>query len=103
MAEALAAYRERLEVRFGARLRFARVFGSWARGDAGPSSDIDVAVVVEELSRDEWRQAISDAVDVELERDIAFSPFVVSGERFDQLVARERQVARDVLDEGRPI
>jgi predicted nucleotidyltransferase len=101
--EALARYRELLETRFGERLRLVRLFGSWARGDADASSDIDVAVVVEELSRDEWRDAINLSVDVEAETAVVLAPFVVSGSRFDHLLSRERRIARDVLEEGRAV
>lgn len=97
---AIAAYAKRLSSRFGGRLRFIRLFGSWARGEAGEDSDVDVAVVIEGLTRDEWRDAVSDAVDVELETGATLSPFVVSGEHFDLLVRRERLIARDILDEG---
>lgn len=34
-------------------------FGSWARGDAQPDSDLDICVVVETLDRSIW-DAISD-------------------------------------------
>ena len=39
-----------------------RVFGSWARGEAQAVSDLDVAVVVEHLTRGAWAEAIDDAV-----------------------------------------
>ena len=93
-------YAKRLSVRFDRRLRLVRLFGSWARGEAGEDSDVDVAVVIEGLTRDEWRDAVSDAVDVELETGATLSPFVVSGEHFDLLVRRELTIARDILEEG---
>jgi predicted nucleotidyltransferase len=96
----IAAYAKRLASRFGGRLRFVRLFGSWARGEAGEDSDVDVAVVVEGLTRDEWRDAVSDAVDVELEGGVTLSPYVVPSEHFDLLVRRERLIARDILEEG---
>jgi predicted nucleotidyltransferase len=97
---AVATYAKRLSSRFDGRLRFVRLFGSWARHEASEDSDVDVAAVVEGLTRDEWREAVSDAVDVELETGALLSPFVVSGEHFDLLVRRERLIARDILEEG---
>jgi predicted nucleotidyltransferase len=99
----LGDYARRLESRFGVRLRHARLFGSWARGQARSDSDIDVAVVIDGLSRAEWALAINDAVDVEAATGLALTPFVLSGERFDHLVARERRIARDILEEGLPL
>jgi predicted nucleotidyltransferase len=97
---AIATYAKRLSSRFGNRLRFVRLFGSWARSEAGEDSDVDVAVVVDGLTCDEWRDAVSDAVDVELETGATLSPFVVASDHFDLLVRRERRIARDILEEG---
>ncbi len=98
--QAVRAYEARLRDRFGARLRRYRVFGSHARGEAGPASDLDVAVVIDGLSRDEWRAAIGDAAEVEYEAELLLSPFVVSSEHFDEMVRRELAIARAVLYEG---
>ncbi|MGO9833396.1 MAG: nucleotidyltransferase family protein [Polyangiaceae bacterium] len=102
LRDALAAYTERLSALFPGRVRFVRLFGSWARGEAREESDVDVAVVVEGLARDEWRTAVAEAVDVELACGVTLSPFVVSGEHFDLLVRRERRIAADILEEGIP-
>jgi predicted nucleotidyltransferase len=37
----LAELRQRLQAHYGARLAYLVLFGSQARGDAGPGSDID--------------------------------------------------------------
>lgn len=102
LREALRAYAARLSERFGARLRLVRLFGSWARGEANEDSDVDVAVVVEGLSRDDFCRAVDDAVEVELSHEVTLSPFVVSGEHFDLLRARERRIAADIEREGIP-
>ena len=77
---AVATYAKRLSSRFDRRVRFVRLVGSWARHEAGEDTDVDVAAVIEGLTRDEWRDAVSDAVEVELETGALLSPFVVSGE-----------------------
>ena len=96
----LRAYAEKLRARFPGRLRIVRLFGSWARGEAHEASDVDVAVVVEGLTRDEWRDAVALAVEIELGGGATLSPYVVSGEHFDLLVRRERRIAADILREG---
>lgn len=100
LRSALSVYAGRLSSRFHERLRFVRLFGSWARSEAAEDSDVDVAAVVEGLTRDDWRDAVSDAVEVELETGVPLSPFVVSGSHFDLLVRRERLIARDILGQG---
>lgn len=77
-----------------------RLFGSWARGQAREGSDIDLAAVIDGLTRDEWREAIDIATQDELETGVYFSPYLVSGEHFDELCRRERRIAADILAEG---
>src|SRR6266545_1449742 len=103
LRSALDKYAGRLEQRFGARLRHVRLFGSWARGEAGPDSDVDVAVVVDDLSRAEWMLALDDACEVGDEAEVALTPFVLSSSRFELLLARERRIASDILTEGIPL
>ena len=101
--DSLDDYSARLRRRFGDRVRFVRLFGSWARGEATADSDIDVAAVIEGLTRDEWRAALSLAAEVELDGGEPLSVFAVSGERFDELLSRERRIAQDILAEGVPL
>ncbi len=65
---ALREFVERATSRVAERIRSITLFGSWARGSAGPGSDIDVFVVVDR--RDPaLTGAIHDAaLDVDLER-----------------------------------
>lgn len=98
--KALVAYRAALEARFG-RDRVVRVclFGSWARGEATEHSDIDVAAVIEGLTADEWRLAVADAADVELQIGLCISPLVLSSERFEAL-KRGGGIAQQIEREG---
>jgi len=57
-AEVLRFFADRLRQRLGGHLRELVLFGSRARGDAGPESDYDCLVVVDETSRD-----VNEAVD----------------------------------------
>jgi predicted nucleotidyltransferase len=61
--EILKEARKALEARYGARLKDLVLFGSMARGDATPDSDIDLLVVLEgpvDLGRD--TRGVIDAV-----------------------------------------
>jgi type I restriction enzyme S subunit len=100
--EALSEYAQHLSTRFHRRLRFVRLFGSWARGEAREDSDIDVAVVIDGLTHGEWEEAVGDAVQQELAHGVTLSAYVISGEHFDLLLRRERRIVRDILEEGVP-
>jgi hypothetical protein len=72
-------------------------------GDHDRDSDIDVAVIVEGLTRG-LKERIFDAVaDVELEHDRPVSLFVFSRLDFDTLLKRERRIALDIRPEGIPL
>lgn len=97
---ALAALAVRLRADFGARLRLVRLFGSWARGDASADSDLDVAVVIDDLDRTEWRQVIDVAADLEVAHDVVLGPYVVSTEHWAALNERGRALAAAISSEG---
>ena len=78
IGEALDGYARRLRARFGPRLERVVLFGSWSRGQARLDSDIDVAVIVAGLTRDEWRDAIDDACAVEADTGVILAPLVMS-------------------------
>ncbi|MGH7964371.1 MAG: nucleotidyltransferase domain-containing protein [Candidatus Binatia bacterium] len=82
----LAELRRRFEALYGERLARLILFGSQARGDAEPGSDIDVLVVLkgpvspcEEIAR-----TINDVAGLSLEHDEVISCFFVSDEQFKQ-------------------
>lgn len=97
---ALDDFARRLRGRFGTRLRHVRLFGSWARGTASADSDLDVAVVIDDLDRVEWHAAIDDAADVELAHDVVLGPYVVSTSHFDELTRRGRELANAIARDG---
>lgn len=97
--QALQAYRSALGVRFGPRLRQVCLFGSWARGQATELSDIDIAVVIDGLSADDWKAAYAEAANVELSTGLPLSPLVMSTERFDHLL-RTGGIAREIARDG---
>ncbi len=59
-----AAVAEELRELYGERLKQVLLFGSWARGDAHPESDIDLLVVLDRVeSRSEERARMDDILD----------------------------------------
>ena len=103
VAASLQRFRAALADRFAARLRRVVLFGSHARGDAHEESDVDVLVVVDELSDVERREVIDLAYDADA-ADRAhwagLSPLGLSTQRFDEMRDRELLIVRDLEREG---
>jgi uncharacterized protein len=100
---ALDRFKQALTVRFGARLREFTLFGSYARGDAHEDSDVDVLVIVEDLTEDERRDVMDLAYDADAadrEAWVGLSPLPYSEVQVADLRARERLLLRDIDREG---
>ena len=71
----LPEYRRRLEAMYGARLERLVLFGSQARGEARPDSDIDVLIVLsgplDDWAETERTSAATSEVSMEFETDIS--------------------------------
>ena len=80
----LAELRQHLDALYGSRLVHVVLFGSQARGDAGPRSDIDVMVVLkgpfqahEEIARTSILMG-----DISLRHNVVLSRIFISSDRF---------------------
>jgi predicted nucleotidyltransferase len=98
--DAVLDLRERLATRFGARRQVLRVFGSYARGEAGPESDVDVLVVVDGLLERERREVFDLAEDVFFERLVHLSPLALSDREYRTLREREYLIVREIDRDG---
>jgi uncharacterized protein len=80
----LSLLRVRLEALYGDRLVGLVLFGSQARGDASPGSDIDVMVVVRGVvdAGAEIRRVGPITAALSLEHDVVLSCVFVSSERY---------------------
>lgn len=76
------------------------LYGSKARGDDTPSSDIDLAIIVKGLTRELKNKILDNVADVELEYLTPLSTFVISETDFEFLKKRERRIALDIENEG---
>jgi predicted nucleotidyltransferase len=87
--------------RFGDLLIEARLFGSKARGDSDPESDIDVWLLFErDLAMAERRELTRLAVDLELAHDVVVQTIVDARWRWDMLAYRRSGFALAVEAEG---
>ncbi len=82
---ALKNFKTFLKQILGKQLIELKLFGSKARGDDRPNSDLDVLIIV---ATEDWhiRDKVYDvATDVLLQMDVCISPKVISKSRFVQL------------------
>jgi uncharacterized protein len=99
----LEAYAARLRAIFGERLRELRLFGSYARGEAGEDSDIDVLVLVDGLTDLEIGVAAGEVAYIAIETGLPLAPLPMSTDRLELLRRSERLLARDLDEEGIPL
>jgi predicted nucleotidyltransferase len=86
---------------FGERVKAIWLYGSAARGDWAAESDIDVLVLLDrEVAGDiEWLVATAYRIGL-AERHLLLQPGMLTQGEFDELTARERRFACDILREG---
>jgi len=82
---ALTQFKSELKRVLSVQLIEMKLFGSKARGDDRPDSDMDVLVIV---ASDDWhiRDTVYDvATDILLQTDLCISPKVIGKDKFDRL------------------
>jgi len=82
---ASAEYTHRLLTRAGPRVQGIVLFGSKARGEAGPDSDLDVLVIVDRDDLQVDRLAMMTAARVSLEYDTLINTHIVTAERWAEM------------------
>jgi predicted nucleotidyltransferase len=99
-SEALREFAARIRAALGANLRDLRLFGSKARGDARPDSDLDVLVVVAGDRVGAEDRAIDIAFDINVASDLYIYPRVVTAESLADPVWRTTLFVQTVTREG---
>ena len=84
----------------GPRLRHVFVFGSWAWGTPHAESDIDVCLVVDNLSHAEWSRLFDVSTYLGLENNVLISPLIWSTADLEQRLAHELTLAEDIFHRG---
>jgi predicted nucleotidyltransferase len=100
VAKALKQLRAALEARFGGCLLRLRLFGSYARGEANEDSDVDVFVLLDEVSKEDYRAVVDLAAGVTADCLLQISPLVFSVARYEEWKRGERAIVLDIEREG---
>lgn len=105
VAAALDRFRELVRSRFGDRLREMTVFGSRARGDAHEDSDVDLLVVVDQLSESERGEVFDLAWSAAMagEEYVVLAPIPYSTERAAESRRLEKRLMREIDIHGIPL
>ena len=98
---ALELLADALRQRYGTPLWRVSLFGSKARGDDHPSSDIDVLVVLREPVAENARDTVSAAAyDVLEQSGVYISTVVVSDREFERPTGQLRWLVSSVQEDG---
>ncbi|MBI5485938.1 MAG: nucleotidyltransferase domain-containing protein [Deltaproteobacteria bacterium] len=103
----LDRFRIRVREAFGRELLDLRLFGSRARGEGHPESDLDVLVVLQTRDGDRWDRVLDLENEIFVEDGYPLqgqiSPRVLSRAQWKFLVDRERLLAREIQAQGIPL
>ena len=100
---AVTKFAELLHQHFPERIRQIALFGSKARGDSRPWSDIDLLIVTDSENW-QFQHAISTlAARVSLEYDVLIGPRVIGQERWERMKQRRFGLYQNIAAEGIPL
>lgn len=100
---AIQVFSYRLHERLPGEILQVMLFGSKARGDTGPGSDIDILIVVREESWPLRADVSTLAADVSLEYDVLIGPRVIGQERWERMKRHRSGLYRNIMAEGIPL
>jgi predicted nucleotidyltransferase len=102
IALALERFGGAVRARFAGRVQQIVLFGSFARGDAHEESDVDVLVVIDDLTDQERVRVIGLAYEVDslLDDFVGLSALVYSTEQAARMRTGGRRLFRDIDSEG---
>lgn len=100
---AIQVFSDRLVERFPGDILEVTLFGSKARGDSGPWSDIDILITVRHENWSLRREISTLAADVSLEYDVLLGPRVIGQERWERMKEYRFGLYKSIIDEGIPL
>ena len=100
---AVSAFLQALQEHLGAQFVQAYLFGSKARGDGHPASDIDILITVKEENWPLRAQVSTLAADVSLDYSVLIGPRVIGLERWTRMQEAGFGLYKNVIAEGVPL
>lgn len=101
--KAVEEIKERITFLLGRELKLFYLFGSKARGDFDNESDVDLAIIIEGLTRVTKNKVFEIVAEAETKYTVAISSLVLSMKDFQELKEHERRIALDIESEGIPL
>jgi hypothetical protein len=92
--------RRRLQALLGENLLEVRLYGSWARGQAAPDSDVDLAVIVRRVDLETWQRVQEQTARLSLEHDLVLSVNLLSQQEWEELKRLRTVYAQQLEKEG---
>ncbi len=96
----LHRFRDAVAKRFGERLVEVRLFGSQARATAICESDVDILVLLKQLTWEDKREILNLAGDLFAETNLLLSPTVMDHAQFQDWRKQERALVMSIEREG---
>jgi predicted nucleotidyltransferase len=99
--EIVRAFSDELVKRAGDEIEAIIWYGSTARGEGTPDSDIDVAVVLRNQENDRMRRlALDISAELSLDHDCLLVPFLISSARYQEMKQIGRLLVRNIEKDG---
>jgi len=97
---AVEDFRAKLTSLLGPRVKNLLLFGSKARGDFNPDSDIDIFILVDRSDREARKIIASLTTEILLKHSILLSPKIIEESHFKFLKHLDTAFARNIEREG---
>lgn len=101
--QAACALASRVRDDLGVRVESIRLFGSYARAAAHEDSDVDVCIVIRDVTWGERAAILNHAADLALAHDIDLSPTVLDATTYELWRHQDRPLVRDIARDGIPL
>lgn len=101
--QAIKTFTDRLHEHLPGTILQVMLFGSKARGDSQPWSDIDILIIAKEESWPLRGEISTLAADVSLEYDVLIGPRVIGQERWERMKQHHFSLYQNVAAEGIPL
>ena len=101
--EGIEALAETLLAEFGAHVSAIWLFGSKSRGESFPDSDIDLLVIIQQLTPQlRWRIR-EIAADCSLEYDVLLNTHILAEQEWEKHINQRSTLWREIQQDGIPI